>query len=116
MSDYICHYNCSYRTSSGYCGYTGGHEACQYRKVVGFDYEKKEFCYEPVGSYEEKYGLIPKGCAEVKLFKNKRDVLFALMPDGTFRELLVDVPNARVYGILGVGSPARADQIEGIEK
>ena len=53
---------------------------------------------------------------EVKLVTDENDVLFALMPDGTYRELLVDVPNARVYGILGVGSPARADQIEGIEK
>ena len=33
MSDYICHYNCSYRTNSGFCGYTGGYEACQYRRI-----------------------------------------------------------------------------------
>lgn len=33
MSDYICLYNCSYRTNSGYCGYTGGYEACQYRRI-----------------------------------------------------------------------------------
>lgn len=33
MSDYICLYNCSYRTNSGFCGYTGGYEACQYRRV-----------------------------------------------------------------------------------
>lgn len=53
---------------------------------------------------------------EVKLVTNENDILFALMPDGTYRELLVDVPNAQNYGILGVGSPARADQIEGIER
>lgn len=53
---------------------------------------------------------------EVKLVTDENDILFALMPDGTYRELLVDVPNAQYYGILGVGSPARADQIEGIEK
>lgn len=52
---------------------------------------------------------------EVKLVTDKNDVLFALMPDGTYRELLVDVPNTQNYGILGVGSPARADQIESIE-
>lgn len=34
MSDYICPYNCSYRTNSGFCGYTGGHEACQYRIIA----------------------------------------------------------------------------------
>lgn len=48
---------------------------------------------------------------EVKLVTDKNDVLFALMPDGTYRELLID----ENYGILGVGSPARADQIESIE-
>lgn len=53
---------------------------------------------------------------EVKLVTGENDILFALMPDGTYRELLVDVPNAQNYGILGVGSPARADQIEEIEK
>ena len=53
---------------------------------------------------------------EVKLVTDENDILFALMPDGTYRELLVDVPNAQNYGILGVGSPARADQIEGIER
>lgn len=112
MADYICPYRCSYRSNSGYCGYTGGHEACQYRKVVGFDYEKKEFCYEPVGSYEEKYGLIPKGCTEVKLFKNKRDVLFALMPDGTCHDLIVDIHDTRHYGILGVGGRVTTVQAE----
>lgn len=34
MSDYICHYNCSYRTNSGFCGYTGGYDACQYRLIA----------------------------------------------------------------------------------
>lgn len=33
MSDYICPYNCSYRTNSGFCGYTGGYDACQYRQL-----------------------------------------------------------------------------------
>ena len=33
MSDYLCHYNCSYRTNSGFCGYTGGYDACQYRQL-----------------------------------------------------------------------------------
>lgn len=33
MSDYICPYNCSYRTNSGFCGYTGGWERCQYRQL-----------------------------------------------------------------------------------
>lgn len=32
MSDYICPYNCSYRTNSGFCGFTGGYEVCQYRR------------------------------------------------------------------------------------
>lgn len=34
MGDFICPYACSYRTNSGFCGYTGGYEACQYRKIV----------------------------------------------------------------------------------
>lgn len=34
MSDYICPYNCSYRTNSGFCGYTGGYDACQYRLIA----------------------------------------------------------------------------------
>ena len=33
MSDYICPYTCSYRTNSGFCGYTGGYETCQYRQL-----------------------------------------------------------------------------------
>lgn len=33
MSDYICPYSCSYRTNSGFCGYTGGYDACQYRRI-----------------------------------------------------------------------------------
>lgn len=33
MSDYICPYTCSYRTNSGFCGYTGGYDACQYRRI-----------------------------------------------------------------------------------
>lgn len=31
--DFICPYTCSYRTSSGYCGSTGGWERCQYRQL-----------------------------------------------------------------------------------
>lgn len=31
--DFICPYKCSYRTSSGYCGRTGGWESCQYRQL-----------------------------------------------------------------------------------
>lgn len=31
--DFICPHKCSYRTSSGYCGSTGGWESCQYRIV-----------------------------------------------------------------------------------
>lgn len=34
MSDYICPYSCSYRTNSGFCGYTGGYDACQYRLIA----------------------------------------------------------------------------------
>ena len=68
--------------------------------------------YEPVGSYEEKYGLIPKGCTEVKLFKNKRDVLFALMPDGTYHDLIVDVHDTQHYGILSVGGRVTTVQAE----
>lgn len=64
MSDYICPYLCSYRTNSGFCGYTGGHDACQWRKIKGFDYETKQFYAEPVGSYEEAYNLTPKTNAD----------------------------------------------------
>ena len=31
--DFICPYTCSYRTSSGYCGSTGGWGSCQYRQL-----------------------------------------------------------------------------------
>lgn len=31
--DFICPHECSYRTSSGYCGSTGGYETCQYRQL-----------------------------------------------------------------------------------
>ena len=31
--DFICPHKCSYRTSSGYCGSTGGWESCQYRQL-----------------------------------------------------------------------------------
>lgn len=31
--DFICPHECSYRTSSGYCGSTGGWESCQYRQL-----------------------------------------------------------------------------------
>ena len=31
--DFICPHKCPYRTSSGYCGSTGGWESCQYRIV-----------------------------------------------------------------------------------
>lgn len=31
--DFICPHKCSYRTSSGYCGSTGGWERCQYRQL-----------------------------------------------------------------------------------
>ena len=34
MNDYICHCSCSYRTNSGFCGYTGGYDACQYRLIA----------------------------------------------------------------------------------
>ena len=30
--DYFCPYSCSYRTSSGFCGSTGGYSSCQKRK------------------------------------------------------------------------------------
>ena len=33
MMDFICPYTCSYRTSRGYCGSTGGWERCQYRQL-----------------------------------------------------------------------------------
>lgn len=60
MSDYLCPYRCSYRTNAGYCGYTGGHEACQYRRINGFDYESKQFYAEPVKTPEERYVWPPK--------------------------------------------------------
>ena len=60
MSDYLCPYRCSYRTSAGYCGYTGGHEACQYRRINGFDYESKQFYAEPVKTPEERYVWPPR--------------------------------------------------------
>ena len=60
MSDYLCPYRCSYRTNAGYCGYTGGYEACQYRRIIGFDYESKQFCAEPVKTPEERYVWPPK--------------------------------------------------------
>ena len=31
--DFVCHYTCSYRTNSGYCGSTGGWETCPYRQL-----------------------------------------------------------------------------------
>lgn len=34
MNNYICYCSCSYRTNSGYCGYTGGYDACQYRLIA----------------------------------------------------------------------------------
>ena len=60
MSDYLCPYRCSYRTNAGYCGYTGGHEACQYRRIIGFDYESKRFYAEPIKTPEERYVWPPK--------------------------------------------------------
>lgn len=47
---------------------------------------------------------------EVKLIADKNDVLFALMPDGTYHELLVDVPGAQCYGIVGIGQKVTAEQ------
>lgn len=64
MSDYMCPYRCSYRTNAGYCGYTGGHEACQYRRINGFDYESKQFYAEPVKTPEERYVWPPKTNAD----------------------------------------------------
>lgn len=48
MSDYICHYNCSYRTNSGFCGYTGGYESCQYRKIALNRTNKRRTVYRDV--------------------------------------------------------------------
>ena len=45
MSDYICHYNCSYRTNSGFCGYTGGYDACQYRLIAQKPKLKRRIVY-----------------------------------------------------------------------
>ena len=64
MSEYICPYLCSFRTSAGYCGYTGGYESCQYRRINGFDYETKQFYAEPVKSAEEQYVWPPKTNAD----------------------------------------------------
>lgn len=45
MSDYICPYNCSYRTNSGFCGYTGGYDACQYRIIAQKPKLKRRIVY-----------------------------------------------------------------------
>lgn len=58
MND-ICPYLCSFKSNSGYCNRTGGYDGCQYRKVMGYDYEAKRFYVEPVDSYEEACGVRP---------------------------------------------------------
>lgn len=45
MSDYICPYNCSYRTNSGFCGYTSGYDACQYRLIAQKPKLKRRIVY-----------------------------------------------------------------------
>ena len=45
MSDYICPYNCSYRTNRGFCGYTGGYNACQYRTIAQRPTLKRRIVY-----------------------------------------------------------------------
>ena len=64
MSDYLCPYICSYRTNAGYCGYTDGHVGCQYRRIIGFDYESKQFWAEPVKTPGERYVWHPKTNAD----------------------------------------------------
>ena len=58
MADYICPYICSYRTNSGFCGYTGGKASCVYRKLTGFDSETHRFYAEPVATRELVYSNI----------------------------------------------------------
>lgn len=45
MSDYICPYNCSYRTNSGFCESTGGYDACQYRLIAQKPKLKRRIVY-----------------------------------------------------------------------
>lgn len=49
---------------------------------------------------------------EVKLVTDENDVLFALMPDGTYHDLIVDVHDTQHYGILGVGGRVTTVQAE----
>lgn len=48
MGDFICPYTCSYRTNSGFCGYTGGWESCQYRKIIHNPTNKRRIVYRDV--------------------------------------------------------------------
>jgi len=48
MGDFICPYTCSYRTNSGFCGYTGGYDACQYRKIVPNRTNERRIVYRDV--------------------------------------------------------------------
>lgn len=52
MSNYICPYVCSYKSPSGFCGYTGGYESCQYKRITGYDEGAKRFCAEPLEAPE----------------------------------------------------------------
>ena len=52
MSNYICPYVCSYKSPSGFCGYTGGYESCQYKRITGYDDGAKRFCAEPLEAPE----------------------------------------------------------------
>lgn len=49
---------------------------------------------------------------EVKLVTDENDIVFALMPDGTYHDLIVDVHDTQHYGILGVGGRVTTVQAE----
>ena len=76
MSDYLCSHNCYYRTSSGYCGSTGGWITCQKRIKYtpdGWATCQKQIEYAPIvyGQWENINDLECFKCSHCGKYTNQ---------------------------------------------